>query len=1032
MSNWRFLRNLWRCFIILVFILAGSAISKSKKVVTTNNSGVQDPPKVYYTIDCSIDLAKGLMEGIEIIHFRNTTSEPMSRFEIRWIPGGNMEITSKGKEIKVLAETNGQSQSSSTVIEFLEPILSEETATLQIKFNILVPKYKGIDKIAVGHWYPHLWWGFETHDDYEVKLSVPKEYTVATSGLLNKETGYYHAENVRSFGLFLGKGFDSIEANVGDISVRCVFPLKGKKCAELLLKTAVDVIGYYRERFGFYPSKCLTITPGMSQPNGGYPVATNIVAVHGMVQLDSMPKFHWQWITAHEIGHQYCGEYMLSDDPTEPFGWLMIGLGIYADREYTQAKNLSSAKHRNFIDRYIGGVRAGYDTTINITPKQRSRIKFDFNNVVEHGKSYTVISALDSVLGRETFSRIYQRCLKEFGGRRLGVAEFQTICQEEAGQDLEWFFEQWVNSNKFLSYEISSQKCEKKKSRYFSKVEVKRTGDLMMPIPVAVYFEDGTSQIKATDRQQDINILKFKSKSPLKKVKLDPEEALAFASVIKPAPIGPVEFVILDTEFEPIHQGKNIVCVTVENKSDKEKFLGVGIFSRSVDYGANGMGWGRNFYKKFNAGQTKKVRYVYKIQGPVTKNTYTRLSFYNARSLQHEDNKDLQPFAKKKYSINDLKVYHSDKTKNSTPSQEQSETLSQAFIEIQQYIHRSDYKRAWELFTEDYKIVEFHNEFDKFREAMDGESMFSVFVWKRAEFLDLAYGSVTKKKELFTLTALNQSESWTIDFILVNGKWKIDWIGGYTPGLLKGHWSNWQERLLPTMQKHDTEHFDIYYYKGSTAEKEIVQIAEQKEKGFAEICGFLGKDSDVRITMVFFENGKIKTLETGHQGAGWAYGNTIVEIYNDKEKLNPYHEIAHILMDPMGNPPALFNEGFAVYISERLGSHALKSLGGGDSSLYQRVSDLRSKDNGIELEKLLSYTEIGSTKSRPTVAYPQAGAFVKFLVETFGKDKFLKAYKTLENSHDKAVQQKNLELIEQIYGESLQQLEKKWEEALKR
>lgn len=1025
MSNQYFLRNLWRCFIILVSILAGQAISKNEEIATTTNSGLAKPPKFNYTIECSFDTAEGFFEGTEIIRFRNTTSEPMSRFELRWTPGGNLEISSNDREIK----TDNSSDSSSRSIEFSEPILPGESGDLQIKFDISAPGYKGIDKIVTSRWCPYLWRGFEAHDDYKVKISMPEEYTVATSGLLNKKTGYYHAEDVRSFGLFAGKGFDSIEASAGDVRVRCIFAPNGKKCAELLLKTAVDAVNFYRERFGFYPSKCLTIIPGMNRPAGGYPVATNIVAVHGMGQLDSMPKFHWQWITAHEIGHQYCGEYMLGNDPTDAFDWLMIGLGIYADREYTQARNLSSAKHQGFMDRYMGGVRAGYDTTINITPKQRSKIKFDYNNVVKHGKSYSVISALDCVLGKETFSRIYQRCLKEFGGRRLDVSGFQTVCQEEAGQNLEWFFEQWINSNKFLSYEVSSKKCEKKKNWYFSKVEVKRTGDLKMPIPVAVYFEDGTSQIKLTDRLQDINILKFKSKSLLKEVKLDPEEALAFIPVTKPAPIGPAEFEILDTEFEPIHQGKNIVWVTVENKSDKEKFLGVGIYSRSVDYGPNGMGWGKTFYEKFDAGQTKKSRYVYKIQGPVTKNTYTRLSFYNAGSLRHEDNKDLQPFTKKKYSINDLKVYHSDKAEISAPSQEQFETISQAFVEIQQYIHRSDYKQAWDLFTEDYQKVEFHNDFDKFREGIDGGSMFSVFVWNRAEFLDLAPVSITKRKELFTLTASNQPESWTIDFILVNDKWKIDWIDGYTPGLLKGHWSNWQERLLPTMQKHVTEHFDIYYFKDSTAEKEIDQIAEQREKGFTEICGFLGKDSNVRITMVFFENGKIKTLETGHQGAGWAYGNTIVEIYNDKEKLNPYHEIAHILMGPIGNPPALFNEGFAVYISERLGSHALKSSGGGDSSLYQRVSELKSKNDWIELETLMSYTEIGSTKSRPTVAYPEAGAFVKFLVETFGKDKFLKTYKILENSHNKTVQQKNFELLEQIYGGSLQQLEKKWEDA---
>jgi hypothetical protein len=707
----------------------------------------------------------------------------------------------------------------------------------------------------------------------------------------------------------------------------------------------------------------------------------------------------------------------------------MIGLGIYADREYVQARNLGSAKHQGLMERYIGGVRSGLDTTINITPEQRAKIDFDFNNVVEHGKSYSVISALDCVLGQETFSRIYQRCLDEFGGRRLGVSEFRTVCEEESGRDLEWFFDQWVNSNKFLSYEIASKKCEKTDSGYKSEVEVKCLGDLKMPVPVAAYFDDGTSQIQFTDRLKDINLLKFNSSSALKEVRLDPEGALAFASVVSPAPDRPVEFEMVDVEFEPIHQGKNIVWITVENKSVKEQFLGVGIYSRSVDYGPQGMGWGRTFYKKFDARQTKKLRYVYKIQGPVTKNTYTRLSFYNARSLQHADNKDLQAFAKKQYSINDLKVYHSDKAKISAASQEQFETISQAFVEIQQYIHRSDYKQAWDLFTEDHKIIEFHNEFDNFREAMDGESMLSVFIWKRTEFLALAPGSITKKQELFTLTASSQSESWTIDFILVNGKWKIDLIGGYTPGYVKGHWANWEERLLPTMQKHDTEHFDIYYYKDSTAEKEIELIVKEKEKGFGEICGFLGKDSDVRICMVFFEDGKTKQLETGHQGAGWAFGHTIVEIYNEEQKLDPYHETVHILMGPYGNPPALFNEGFATYMSERLGAKALKSLSGGEFSIYERCRELKAKKELWELKELIGFTEIGSMETRPSVAYPQAASFVKFLIDKYGQDKFLRAYKDLRNSDDKDVQQQNIKSLEQIYGESLAELKSEWQDA---
>ena len=120
----------------------------------------------------------------------------------------------------------------------------------------------------------------------------------------------------------------------------------------------------------------------------------------------------------------------------------------------------------------------------------------------------------------------------------------------------------------------------------------------------------------------------------------------------------------------------------------------------------------------------------------------------------------------------------------------------------------------------------------------------------------------------------------------------------------------------------------------------------------------------------------------GHQGAGWAFGNTIVEIYNENQKLDPYHEAVHVLMRPYGSPPALFNEGFATYMSERLGTHALKNLGGGKSSIYERVRELKSKGEWIELEELFTYAKIGTKESRPPISYAEAAAFVKFLNES--------------------------------------------------
>lgn len=272
-----------------------------------------------------------------------------------------------------------------------------------------------------------------------------------------------------------------------------------------------------------------------------------------------------------------------------------------------------------------------------------------------------------------------------------------------------------------------------------------------------------------------------------------------------------------------------------------------------------------------------------------------------------------------------------------------------------------------------------------------------------------------------SVEAFCDNHIWTVDFIPEGGQWKIDWISGYTPRILSTQ--NWQERLLPKLEKRTTKHFDIYYLRDSTAEKEIEQIVADKERGFNEIGQFLGITSKVRIQLILFEDGQRKHWETGHQGNGWAFGNTIVEVYNEKTKLDPYHETVHILMRPFGNPPALFNEGFAVYMSERLGASSLRYLSGGESKIYERVRKLKAKNELWELKELVGFTEIGSMKTRPPVAYPQAASFVKFLVETYGKERFLEVYKALENGRDN---EQNIERLERIYNKAFPELESEW------
>jgi len=513
--------------------------------------------------------------------------------------------------------------------------------------------------------------------------------------------------------------------------------------------------------------------------------------------------------------------------------------------------------------------------------------------------------------------------------------------------------------------------------------------------------------------------VKFVEKNQLQKLRILPETNLA----------------VMDIQIEPIRQGKNVVRVKVKNNSEDEQMFRIQIYTRSPDYGRHGIGWGTSFFDVLKPKEMKWTRYAFKIQGPITDATYVRLDFHNPGLAAGFDvDKYFQEklakewFKRVRYSSIELDQHKSDNENGGMLApDDQANAVKRALKKIQNYIRNKEYKQAWNLFTKDYQQAEYQfYGFEQFKKAMEpAHPLDSGFTWEKEKFLKLKTTAVVMKNGLLALSAMHENEMWIIGFVKTDKEWKIDQIGGYTPGVLRQQ--DWQKNLLPRMEQHTTKHFDIYYYKDSTAENKIDQIAEQKEKGFEEICKFLGKVSDVQIRLVFFEDGQTKLRETGHQGAGWAFGNTIVEVYNDEQKLDPYHETTHVLMRPYGNPPALFNEGFATYMSEKLGSHALANLSGGESSIYQRVRELKNKDEWIPLEELITYTDIGPGWSKPPISYPEAASFVKFLIDKYGKNRFLQAYRRLKKSSDKAIQQQNVKILEEIYDKSLSDLKTEWE-----
>ncbi|MGO9087393.1 MAG: M1 family aminopeptidase [Terriglobales bacterium] len=487
------------------------------------------PPHAQYQIQCSFDTVTVQLRGNETIRFRNTTRRAMDRLALAWSLGPNKTVsaTANGKAVLFLVPPGEKESNGPLLLQLPEALKPGAELELKVEFrNSYEGDFDSKRGLLWQSWYPQLWWGFGTPDDYEVQIAVPSGWGVVTSGVLDPGAGIWKAKDVRDFAawIFDEKQYVVDRAEADDVLVTAVHTAAGTKCAQLVLQTAVDVIGFYRERFGFYPHRSLTIIPGMDYPAGGYPVATAMVAIHGEEQMEKKPEAHFRWITAHEIGHMYWSQYVLAEGEDD-LNWLMIGLGIFADREYRRARGIEPPVG-NLPAGYVGSRKDGVDTTMDLSDEQEELIEWDFNNIVEHGKSSAMMDALESTIGAEVFDHAYRRSLREFHGRRMNWHDFEKVCEEESGEDLGWFFESWVRTNEFAFYRIARQESTRTGSGWRTGVEVESRGTRLARVPVVATFMDNSQQTQHTDRLAALSVLVFESKSPLKDVKLDPTNSL--------------------------------------------------------------------------------------------------------------------------------------------------------------------------------------------------------------------------------------------------------------------------------------------------------------------------------------------------------------------------------------------------------------------------------------------------------------------------------------------------------------------------
>jgi len=492
--------------------------------VRIKNPLAQDLDKVIFTLDPNLAGSNGEL-SIKAVNDESGTEEKFSHPSIGGRVDKSLLVVQLGKELKPNFDQElriNYSGKFSGQVDGL-PLLLEDSFYTSSSYYPRVIGYLDEDITS------------SRHRDfasalYRVQVKTQADQVIASSGKVTKEevsgdvkTTYLESDGTRGFGLAMSPKFKVISDEIQGIDVKSYSLPGGEARQERLLEAARDVLQFYVKFIGFYPWKDLAILPGSEIYTGGY-ASSNMVFIHKPEPRGS--SNYLNWIVAHEVAHQYWGAYV--GEPNSHPQWLTLGLSQWLDEKYERSKD--KALRRKPWKYYLVGVAMGVDTTIMQPLDKLDGVKYDWNNIIAHSKSYTVIKMLESLMEALNFEKVVAALLDRFGGRMVTAKDFTRICERIAERKLSWFFDEWLYSDKKLDYKISDQVEGETEGVQMLRLKVKRLGDAKMPMKVKVIYNDGSQQIDSIKEDTIDAELVFISKAKKAQVILDPDEELPLKS----------------------------------------------------------------------------------------------------------------------------------------------------------------------------------------------------------------------------------------------------------------------------------------------------------------------------------------------------------------------------------------------------------------------------------------------------------------------------------------------------------------------
>ncbi len=284
-----------------------------------------------------------------------------------------------------------------------------------------------------------------------------------------------------------------------------------------------EVMDFFSSIFGPYPFASEKY--GMTQLGfyGGIENQTNTI-------INNM-GIGWFDVSVHELAHMWFADMITCYDWHH--GWINEGFATYAEALWLEYNNgMDAYFYEMNSTKYFNGGTVYLEDDSN---------PFQIFVSIIYNKGSWVLHMLRGIVGDDVFFQIIKEYATsgQFMYKSAATEDFQELCEDISGQDLDYFFLQWIYDEYYPQYRYNYQQ-NNTTGQIGITIEQTQSGQgwrpfFTMPVQLHIEYTDNSSDIITVFNDKQLQTWYFDSEKELAYVEFDPQEWILRTTHYDPA-----------------------------------------------------------------------------------------------------------------------------------------------------------------------------------------------------------------------------------------------------------------------------------------------------------------------------------------------------------------------------------------------------------------------------------------------------------------------------------------------------------------